>query len=316
MTKSLTVVAVILVMTGCRNTTNTPIAPFGASTPLSPLSPVQGTASLSPIQPVSGMSTFGAPTRVPPPPTGSYNSPGNYGASSNYMAPTSNYAPGGMSPSGAALGSSGLTRGLTDLRSPNVPLADAGYDNGVRQTSWVGSPPAAGDSYSGNAFGNGFDPRLQPAEQALPINDPSTGPRSGGMPVIDLTRSPYPPGYVPPQNRPGVGAFPTTAQYPQAQYPQAQYPQAMPQSQFNSAPIDTAPANSVPLGQPSNSTFVRSGTANGGMPGFDSGSFDSAQSVQMASRTGNSILPSTEPFNADNAATADELQWRRPSPRF
>lgn len=302
LTKSLTCVSVVLFMTGCRNTTNTPITPFGASTPVSPLSPVQGSASLSPIQQATGLSTLGAPTRVPPPPTGSYNSPGAYGATSNNAAPSNNYAPSGFAPSGASLGSSGLTRGLTNLSSPDPSVANSGFDNGVRQTSWVGAPSTGGaPPNNNNGFSGGPDPRLSPPAPQAPLNAPAASPRSGGMQVIDLTRSPYPPGYVPPQNRPGVGAYPNSA-------PQ---PQTAPQPQFNSAPQNSFSASPNSVGQPTNSTFVRSETGAAGLTSFESTSSDSGSAAQMASRPSNAMMPSTEPFQTD-----EDLQWRRPSPRF
>ena len=288
--------ATLLFMAGCRNTTSTPVSALGGSSMLSPLSPVQGTATLSPIQPTSGIGTFGAPTRVPPPPTGSYRSPGNYGAPSTYGAPTGNYAPSGSvpsgsSPSGATLGSNGLTRGLTDLSAPAAYAGGAGFDSGVRQTGWIG------DASQGNTgFGNGVDPRLSPAHQTTPAADPAASPRAGGMQVIDLTHAPYPPGYVPPQNRPGAGAFPASAPYPQAA------PQT-PSNQFqNSQPA---------FGQPVNSTFAR--TANGFS---DATSFGGNSNVQTAGRPNSVALPSTEPFPANANDGDNDLQWRRPSPRF
>ncbi|WP_145390349.1 hypothetical protein [Stieleria neptunia] len=296
MTHVLLSAATLLVLAGCRNTTSTPVSPLGGSSMLSPLSPVQGTATLSPIQPTSGFGTFGAPTRVPPPPTGSYRSPGNYNAPSNYGAPTGNYAPSGSassgsSPSGASLGSNGMTRGLTDLNAPAAYNGGAGFDSGVRQTGWVG------ESSRGNAgFGSGVDPRLSPANQPTPATDPAASPRAGGMQVIDLTHAPYPPGYVPPQNRPGAGMFPASAPYPQA----------APQSP--STPFQ----NSQPTyGQPTNSTFVRSAS---GFP--DASGWGDNSNVQTAGRPNSASLPSTEPFaDVDNGGSED-LQWRRPSPRF
>ncbi|QDV86746.1 hypothetical protein [Planctomycetes bacterium TBK1r] len=296
LTRVLLTAGALLVMAGCRNTTSTPVSPLGGSSLLSPLSPVQGTATLSPIQPTSGIGTFGAPTRVPPPPTGSYRSPGNYGAPSTYGAPTGNYAPGGSvpngpSPSGATLGSNGMTRGLTDLSAPAAYAGGVGSGSGVRQTGWIGDA-----SQGNNGFGNGVDPRLSPANQATPTADPAASPRAGGMQVIDLTHAPYPPGYVPPQNRPGAGAFPASAPYPQT----------APQTQSNQFP------NSQPgFGQPTNSTFVR--TANGFS---DATSFGDRSNVQTAGRPNSATLPSTEPFPSTTTSGDSDLQWRRPSPRF
>ncbi|QEF97007.1 hypothetical protein Mal15_10370 [Stieleria maiorica] len=289
--------AALLFMAGCRNT-STPVSPLGGSSMLSPLAPVQGTATLSPIQPASGIGTFGAPTRVPPPPTGSYRSPNNYGAPSTYSAPTSNYAPPSSfpqhstaPPSGASLGSTGMTRGLTDLSAPNA------YDGGVRQAGWVGDA-----SQGASGFANENDPRLAPTNHGLPTTDPAASPRAGGMQVIDLTHAPYPPGYVPPQNRPGAGTFPSTAPYPQA-------PTQL-------APNQVAPGNQLrssqpAMGQPTNSTFVRSAGGFADVSGWGDSS-----NVQTAGRPVDSQLPSTEPFAETESSGGDALQWRRPSPRF
>lgn len=274
---------VVLALAGCRNTTTTPISPLGGSAALSPLAPVQGAATLSPLQPTSGISTFGAPTRVPPPPTGSYNPPGSYGSTSSFNAPTSNYAPTGSAPSGATLGSNGLTRGVTDLNSS--------FDSGVRQTGWVADP-----NVGGATFGPGTDPRLNSAAATTAPTNPSSGPRTGGMQVIDLTRSPYPPGYVPPQNRPGAGTLPQSVPFPPA----------------NAAPTtNPLPASSAPLGQPTNSTFVRTAGGSSGVAGFSD-----APSMRTANRSENVLLPSTEPFPGDQGNSDEQLQWRRPSPRF
>ncbi|WP_149499740.1 hypothetical protein [Roseiconus lacunae] len=284
---------------GCRNTTTAPVGPLGQSTTLAP---VQGGVPLSPIQPTSGISAFGAPTRVPPPSTGSYTVPGGYGSPSG-----STYAPNPSTssvPSGAHYGQAGFTSGVTNL-SPTGNLSSP-----VRQTGWVADDP------------QGLP--VQPAYQAPPAT-PASAIRSGGMQVIDLTGSPYPPGYVPPQNRPGVSfdstgaSLPQTAPYPnatgsnftQTQYTQTQYsapPQYNLQSQW-SGPDQTQNAISsgnAALGQPQNSTFVSS-----------SNSF-SDQSAEHTASLPPANLPSANLPTTDPLVPADDssLQWRRPSPRF
>ncbi|MCC9602626.1 hypothetical protein LOC67_18915 [Stieleria sp. JC731] len=283
--------AALLLICGCRNTTTGAVGPLGQSTTLAP---VQGGIPLSPIQPTSGVSAFGSPTRVPPPPTGSYSVPGGYGGSANY-APTNSSS---AVPSGAAYNQAGLTRGVTDLTNGN-----AGYDNSIRQTGWVSETPQA-----------------LPTQQfaPAPLATPTDSIRSGGMQVIDLTGSPYPPGYVPPQNRPGVYDASTygTSTYGTSTYsgsnsvalPQsAPYPNAVnqnfvPTSGYQQAQDSFASQQTnVNLGQPVNSTFVS--TPNG---------FANSPTPQVAAQH-TASLPSTEPI-ADGGDSS--LQWRRPQPRF
>ena len=238
------------VASGCRNTTNVPISPLGQASPLTPVSPLQ--PQLSPIQPTSGISPFGASTRVPPPPTtldsGSFNATVPFNSS---------YAPP------ATFGSSAVTSlGATPVGS------------GVQQAGWVGQSGRNGATTAG---GVGFG---APANQAPPASA-----RSGGLPVIDLTQAPNPPGYVPPATfgGNGFGNSGSTNGYPAGYVPPANRPGATNQTFGNNR-------NTVPLGQPVNSSF----TPSVGGPG---------------------PLPSTEPVSSGRTAS-DQLNWQRPSPRF
>ncbi|KAA5545161.1 hypothetical protein FYK55_05665 [Roseiconus nitratireducens] len=284
-------------LAGCRNATNGAVSSMGQASPLTPVSPMQPGAMLSPAP---GVSATGAPTRVPPPPTGSYQSSTNYGASipggaslgpgGASLGPggaSLGYAPTGAMPSGAALGSSGMTRGVTELNaSPpisNGVAANAGGspDSSVRQTGWVSEGSATPNT---TTFGAGYDNTTPPGGSTAPSNAPGvSSPAYGGMPVIDLTTAPNPPGYYPQQ---ASNFTPTSASVP-------------------SGPT---------IGQSNTSTFQRS----------DATDFDSATSVasrpgfEGASRFGSASLPSTEPFptNSSDPSSGDGLQWRRPSPRF
>ena len=242
-TLAVSAVFLLSVSAGCRNTTNAPISPLGSASPLTPVSPMQ--PQLSPVQPTSGFSTFGGPTRVPPPPTGADQ------ASSGFAAPGFNsngYAPAGVN-STPAPNAVGFNAGTTQsLPAPTTS------DPGVRQTTWIG---AGNTAPAANQASLGGDPTGMPAPN---------GPRTGGMQVIDLTTAPYPPGYAPP---PTPQAYPSGMTYVQS-------------------PQTTTP--NVSVGQPVNSTF--------------------------APQAGPSALPSTEPYPAAQSASSDELQWRRPSPRF
>jgi hypothetical protein len=292
--------AVVLLIGGCRNTTS---APMGGAA-LSPLSPVQGTASLAPVQPSTGVTALGEPTRVPPPPTGSFGAggqnpaaPSPYGPTSSWQQPApAAFAATGLQPGGATLSSGGLTQGVTDLNPLRAPDGVPGGSS-IRQTGWVaddaGQPSAAHPNVSAaGSVGTGTTPASHDATAPL---------RAGGMQPIDLTQSPYPPGYVPPQQRPGAASFPQSMPYPQA----VQQAQASPA------------AAAAPLGQPTNWTTDRSQSAT---TQFGAG-FHHDPNVQTAGRIGDGSLPSTEPFGgnrdaAGNAGSAEPLQWRRPSPRF
>ncbi|MEM6469563.1 MAG: hypothetical protein AAF802_08315 [Planctomycetota bacterium] len=275
---------------GCRNTTNTPISPLGTATPLSPLAPVQGSASLSPIQPASGVSTFGAPTRVPPPPTGSYRSPTAYGTTSNYLQPTAGLQGGfnqfansgqatfgnGSQPTGALTSTGGRTMGVTELNPVD--------QSAIRQTSWVGTQSAQG-------------PSIRVAPSGLSPMQPARSKSGGAMPAIDLTRQPFPPGYVPPQNRPASNAIPGTVPFPNA----------------SSSPT-FAPA---PMGNPSVTTASNVPT---NAPPWQTSVSAASQSVAGGGSFGRSFddnagsLPTTGPVRT--ASQSNEAQWRTPSPRF
>ncbi|MCO8121190.1 hypothetical protein NHH03_05530 [Stieleria sp. TO1_6] len=298
--RALLITGVVLVVSGCRNTTNTALNPMGGSSSLTPLSPNQGGAMLSPLQPTSGIGTFGAPTRVAPPPTGAYSAPG--GA---YAAPPSSF--------GTTSSWTQPPPNNTYNSSPGFAESAGNFDSGVRQTGWVGDAPAGqvppsaynNGSYNNGAYNNGFDA----GAPAPPAANPTPGPRSGGMQVIDLTQAPNPPGYTPPRNQSAPSYSPTG--YPAAGYPAAGYT-------GNGYPPPAPPAaapptagQSVPLGQPTNSTFVQSGET-----GFEASPSSAYGTVQTASRPETSVLPSTEPYPGTATPPADELQWRRPSPRF
>lgn len=278
--------AALVFTTGCRNTTNTAMSPLGSAGPLSPLAPVQGTAPLSPIQPTSGFSTTGAPTRVPPPPTGSYNSsvstysgPANYGATSNWDLNSGNlYAASGVTPNGATIGSTGITHGVTELNPLRTPTGVSGnvpVSQSVSQAGWIGDDPV------------GSQTSVSPANS---LAGNASNVRAGGMQPIDLTSVPYPPGYVPPQQRNPSTDIPQTIPYPQALPAQ-------------SAPASYTAAPNVPLGQSTNWTTERTADAL-------------SSPVQTAGRISNANLPSTEPYQSDLANDSEPLQWRRPSPRF
>ncbi|OYP34754.1 hypothetical protein [Rhodopirellula sp. MGV] len=270
---AITCSAALLLVCGCRNTTNAPIGTFGQT---STLAPVQGGVPLSPIQPTSGVSAFGSPTRVPPPSTGSYNVPGNYG-------PSTGYAPNNSTsslPSGAAYGQAALTRGVTDLTTAG---GTGNYDNSIRQTGWISDSPLPQQAPSNPA------PSTTPSPDSI---------RAGGMQVIDLTGSPYPPGYVPPQQRPGYNYG---ASYPTSLPQQPPYPNVFNQHDVVTQGYSNDLSANAPLGQPTNSTFVANTNAFAGQNAMN----NSAQ--RQAS------LPSTEPITDDSESN---LSWRRPTPRF
>ncbi len=162
--------AIMMVTTGCRQTTGTT-----AGGPLVPLSP--NNAATTPA-----LVPFGGPTRVTPPPTGSYTVPNNYMGGS---APISQLPPTAVGGFAAAGG------------NPVI-------GSGVQRAGWT----ETGSNFQG------------PGNSVVTYGvNPSSNLRSGGMQVIDLTGAPSPPGYrapvAPPANfgtpqnfpsQPGFGA--------------------------------------------------------------------------------------------------------------
>lgn len=259
----------IMAAVGCQNTTT------------STLSPVQGTASLNPVQP-SGFTSVGSPTRVPPPPTGSYNSNG-YGSPSGLSAPAPVGAPPPVGTS--SFGTSPVSYGVSQA-SPN---ATGGFSTGssVQQTGWVGAStynPAAGGVAPASASAPN---QLTPAPVSTPIT-------AGGMPVIDMTASPMPPGYVPAQPQPSPGVAP--APVPNASGVQMQQVTPIPGTQ----PINT---------QGSNPNFVQTSAVQ-------PTGFESTSGVQTAAAPTTSAFPTTEPYTPTQPSSNESLEWRRPSPRY
>ncbi|SMP76964.1 hypothetical protein SAMN06265222_12251 [Neorhodopirellula lusitana] len=239
-----------IVQTGCRQPNGT--SGFAGAAPISQL-PGQ-TAMTAPAMPSLG--PFGASTRVPPPSTGSYGQ-GAAAATGATYNPAGNYAPTNYAPSGL------------------VPMSyqNAGQTADPNQVVNAGGT-AANDSASGwNATGSGVAQTgmswTETSANGLPVNEygpgnyvtPPSSVRSGGMPVIDLTGSPPPPGYTPsyapapvqPQMVPmQPQVIPVQPQSYQPLPPASQPPQIpSSQSQYTNSPAGTAvgPAGTVaPMG--------------------------------------------------------------------
>jgi len=174
--------AMSLSAAGCQQTQG-PNGSFGAA----PITQLHGQAPMTgPAMPSLG--PFGGSKRVPPPPTGAY---GNAAA---INATQAGYAP----------------NGITQMSHTDA----AGGAGGVANAGWVetntnGAFQAAQSSFQGNASSGGTFP-----------SDSGTGAsiRSGGMPVIDLTGAPLPPGYSP-----QIPYAPNQNPYPPNQYGSPNY---------------------------------------------------------------------------------------------
>lgn len=147
---------------------------FAGSNSFAPITQLPGqTAVNGPSFPTLG--PFGASARVPPPSTGSFQGASAANASFN----TNNYAPTGYAPNGIQPMSFDANQAGQSGQVANV----GGFGNlavtgsGVQSSGW--------QETSANAFN---------AQAPAP---PTNGIRSGGMPVIDLTGAPPPPGYYP-----------------------------------------------------------------------------------------------------------------------
>ncbi|WP_145175904.1 hypothetical protein [Rubripirellula lacrimiformis] len=306
-------------MAGCRQTTGS--ASAGSLAPVGPLSPV------SPGQSPS-LGPFGGPTRVAPPPTGSFSQPNN-----GYLAPAPQAS--------AALGSGAPTIPFNQTNPAMAPAAmnpslanAAPIGSGVRPASWT-------ETTSNIASG----PALPNAPATAPT--PPSNPRAGGMQVIDLTGAPSPPGYRPtapvtyqafPTNgyqtgNPPVAGYPSPQQYQPGVNPGANaawqsttpamaanpyvapsnLPPSNPQS-FNTAdyanqqaygnqPAQVAATSLTPLPQ---------SVAAGAVPIRNQSNFQTNTSVPVSSGPVSSG-PSTNPTPA---SSNDNLLWRRPGTQY
>lgn len=119
---------------------------------------------------------FGASARVPPPSTGSFQGASAANASFN----SNNYAPAGYAPNG--------------IRPMSFDSNQVGQPGQVANVGGFGQVAATGSGVQSS----GWQETSANAFSAQGPAAPTDGIRSGGMPVIDLTGAPPPPGYYPP----------------------------------------------------------------------------------------------------------------------
>lgn len=266
---------------GCQQTTG--IAPGSTLTPVSPLAP----NGLSPVQPTSAIGPFGGNTRVPPPATNSYSPRGSYTVPNNYM--------GGSSP----LSQNNLGT------SPSVPNAGGWRGNQVAPVSGIG-PASSNVQPAGGGSGSGF----QSPGNSVPSTVPNMNGRtqSGGMPVIDLTGAPPPPGYRSSPTNPFLSSAnnesiinaPNNSVVPRSYIPNIpgaiqSVPQMLPPIQNNVA------GSSVTLPNPQ---FQASASNSIGAPANDWSGNNPRAGVP---------LPSTSPVQNNQR---NNLSWRSPAPRY
>ncbi|MCC9643403.1 hypothetical protein LOC71_14050 [Rhodopirellula sp. JC740] len=271
----LSALATLGLLAGCQQTSGTTAAPISMLQPGQ--TPVQ-----NPSLPTLG--PFGASARVPPPATGSYGSVTGATSASTY-APTMPY---NSSASGIV---------------PMSHTADSAVGSGVMQ---------AGGTFDSSA--------ASPAPQWVETNSvqptsavsaPSTGPRSGGMPVIDLTTAPPPPGYVPSGTMPS-GAMNygnSTAMNMVAGYPANTQINAGSTVQPGQLPVSQL----VPV-QPTQSASESAqwNTASAPVAGA-SDSFQANTPVAATTMQNNSV-GSQPAANQPSFSTADRpVQWRAPN---
>ncbi len=257
--------------------------------------------TLSPVAPgqTPTLGPFGSPTRVAPPPTGSFtptSAPINQSTSGPMNPPASGFGPPSTQPQASLnqspIGSAVQSVGWTET---NAALPQANSNSDARYAS-------AGTTAS---------PRM-------------TDPRSGGMGVIDLTGAPNPPGYMPNNYFPPVSSVQGNQAYQGYQdYPVANQPsfqpmnsaQPYPSFQNNSPPGSPQP-NEVPQTMP----VLRSLPPTPDAIPMDAG--------RIASNEWSSGLPSTDPPSGGNAISngrsttapstqpSSDLQWRRPGTHY
>ena len=293
---------------GCQQTTGTspltPIGPLGSVAPLSPVSGGTAANSLSPL---------GQPTRVPPPPTGSYSAPNNY--------------------MGGAPAVSQLVQPVAPYDSFSRVAPDpAIIGRGVAPTTYLET--------------NRVDRTLAPSSAPPQTSVPSS---LDGMRVIDMTQAPAPPGYRSsfqpsiPQNGNG------STLSPQASTSQGQAAQSYGGSNLSGAyapsgdfppqnihPAPTARPSSIPMQNnqlqdihvprpgeiavsPSGSAYQRSVEA-GASATIASREFPLQPSPNEPSFRGSSQFsqqgPSTDPVDNSFENQPANLPWRRPGTQY
>ena len=270
------------------------------TTPIGPLAPAAPNAGA--VGPSLG--PFGAPTRVPPPATGSYSTPNNY---------LGGAAPGGQafSPNPRAPSFASAPSRLQPLGAPAAaaPLPSTG--SGVRQTGWTDTAHAATGASSAPPF---------------PADDPAH-PRLGGLPVNDLTGAPPPPGYYRSSPAPVAGggyaggaprfrgyrqpsaATGSTFAAPTGQSlaPVGAAPAAVSVDGAASAPAPVS-APSLPQWRGEDPSTAQARAAAQQHPGAAPPSTKPAPSAEPA--------PSTEPTARSAAEDDSDLPWRRPGSQY
>ena len=291
-----------LLIGGCHHSA----APTGAP----PLSPVG--AGQAPT-----LSPFGGPTKVSPPPTGSYATPNVY-----MGTPAGTVPPGQISP---------MAPGTYPPQSNNA------IGSGLQPGGWNSSdssvaPASANMSTAPNAG-------VAPASSFGTTTAPA-GPRTGGMPVTDLTGAPAPPGYRP--SSPAINGNappPGMAPYGAAPYGAAPYgaaPQGVPANGYGTQPGGTYPPSITP-----NSGYPNSGYPGTTYPNYNPQNVSTPTvgnpSEEIASRltplpedqfatpinppSVQSVGtqwggPTTEPINSAPTGADQNLMWRAPGSQF
>ncbi len=279
-------ITLIMVASGCRQTTGSL-----AGSPLTPINPLAPNAMLTPA-PSSGIGPMGGSTRVQPPGTGSIGTPNNY-----LGPPVSGQINAGSGSNQFAVSGNG----------------DSVIGSGVQNAGWNGTNP----SVTGTGFvSTGFN--------QVAANAPNTGlrPALDGMPIIDLTIAPPPPGY-----RPAVAIPYQAAPYSNGTH----YGQPGSFSQtgsYNMQPMNPNIGNEIPgsyagASITSNGTFAQPAAQNYvPAPQSTFRTIEPApsnfESIDQGQRTTNGpmLAPSTEPIPRTAETNQEDLTWRRPGARF
>lgn len=161
---------------------------FAGSNTFAPITQLPGQAAVNgPTFPTLG--PFGASTRVPPPSTGSFQGASAANASFN----TNNYAPAGYAPN--AIQPMSFESNQLGTQGPPGTRGQPGQ---VANVGGFGNPAPTGSGVqSGGWQETSTNPFTGQGSGQFPASS-TDGIRSGGMPVIDLTGAPPPPGYYPP----------------------------------------------------------------------------------------------------------------------
>ena len=256
-----------------------------ATTGTAPLSPV-GAGQAPTLNPFAS-----GPTKVTPPPTGSYSAPNTYMGS---PVPAGTVSPGQVSP---------MPGGPYPTQSNNA----------------IGTGAQGGGWTSGGQVVTQTSPPVSGVAPVSTFGTTTTDPRSGGMQVIDMTSAPAPPGYRPAGTETNISVPPPRppVNYPPAAAPTQTYP--TPTYPATTYPTPTYPTtNGQNVGAPMASSSSANVASLTPMPSNGSGAIPiQSPAIQPVGTQPQGTVggPSTDPVGTPGS-TDPNVIWRAPGSQF